>query len=112
MSHKSIISLLIFKNKTGKSFSINISETFLRWAVFSIAILLISIIGGIYFTYNKNIQHVAYNQLKKDYIKQQDILTVLNDKIDFFENDLSRLIEKEESLELLLGKAHIKKKKN
>ncbi len=104
------ISIVIFKRNSGKSFSLNISSRKLQFFISGLVLAFITLGVGIYLSYNTNIQQVAYNQLKKEHFKQTQELKVLTDELDFFQNNLNHLIEKEEELAQLLGKAVIKKK--
>ncbi len=110
MSQDNTISFVIFKNNSGKSYTLTIRQG--RLQLFSICLLvaLVALGIGIYLSYNTNIQQAAYNKLKKDYSQKTEAIKVLNEEIDFIKNDMVDLIEKEERLELLLGKATVKKK--
>ncbi|MBA95171.1 MAG: hypothetical protein CMP21_05400 [Rickettsiales bacterium] len=110
MSNDNTISFVIFKNNSGKSYTLTISQNKLKIASISLLAALIALGVGIYLSYNVNIQQAAYNKLKKDYSQKMESIKVLNEEIDFIKNDMIDLIEKEERLELLLGKARVKKK--
>ena len=109
MSNDNTISFVIFKNNSGKSYTLTISQNKLKIASISLLAALIALGVGIYLSYNVNIQQAAYNKLKKDYSQKMESIKVLNEEIDFIKNDMIDLIEKEERLELLLGKARVKK---
>tara|TARA_Y100001970_G_C14229147_1_gene857523 strand:+ start:54 stop:983 length:930 start_codon:yes stop_codon:yes gene_type:complete len=110
MSNDNTISFVIFKNNSGKSYTLTISQNKLKIASISLLAALIALGVGIYLSYNVNIQQAAYNKLKKDYSQKMESIKVLSEEIDFIKNDMIDLIEKEERLELLLGKARVKKK--
>ena len=101
---------MIFKSSSGKSHSINVNVKTLQLIVFGIVMAFATLGAGIYLSYNTNIQKVAYNQLKKEYSKQATELKQISDDLNYMQFNLNKLIEKEEELELILGKAIVKKK--
>ncbi|MBH37728.1 hypothetical protein CL658_01710 [bacterium] len=110
MSKEKTISVVIFKNNSGKSYTLTISQAKVQLISIGIIGTLIALGVGIYLSYNVNIQQAAYNKLKKDYSQKTEAIKVLNEEIDFIKSEIMDLIEKEERLELLLGKATVKKK--
>ena len=111
MEKQTNLTFVIFKSNSGKSRSITLSIKSLKIIIGSFVVLILLLFGGIYLSYNTNIQQVAYNQLKKENAKQAKDLKNLHEQFDLIKDDLVDLIEKEETLEGVLGKAKIKKKR-
>lgn len=110
MKKENTISFVIFKNNSGKSYTLTVNQSRFHFFGATVLVSLIALGVGIYLSYNVNVQQAAYNKLKKDYSKKTEAIKVLNEDIDFIKNELMDLIEKEERLELLLGEAKVKKK--
>ena len=102
---------MIFNNSSGKTRSLNISSVALKWwggGFFSLVVLLLL---GVYLSYGSEIKELSYNKLKQENQEYYRELKGLNSDYESIKETLSQLIEKEEQLELLLGKAIVKKKK-
>ncbi len=111
MKQSSSFTFVIFKNRSGKSYSITMSLKKLQIIIGSVFALIILLCVGIYMSYDTNIQQVAYTQLKKENTKQEADLKKLHEQLELIKDDLVDLIEKEEMLEGLLGKVRLKKKR-
>ena len=72
--------------------------------------LFVLLIIGVYLSYGSEIKELSYNNLKQENQKQYRDLREINNEYDYIRESLAALIEKEEQLELLLGRAIVKKK--
>tara|TARA_B100000427_G_scaffold90983_1_gene75125 strand:+ start:2299 stop:3228 length:930 start_codon:yes stop_codon:yes gene_type:complete len=110
MKKEDTVSFVIFKNNSGKSYTLTVSQVKLQFISFGFLGAIIALGIGIYLSYNVNIQQAAYTKLKKEFSQKTETIKLLNEEIDLIRSDMMDLIEKEERLELLLGKATVKKK--
>ena len=110
MKKEDTISFVIFKNNSGKSYTLTVSQVKLQFISLGFLSAIVALGIGIYLSYNVNIQQAAYTKLKKEFSQKTETIKLLNEEIDLIRSDMIDLIEKEERLELLLGKATVKKK--
>ncbi|MBI60114.1 hypothetical protein CL657_02735 [bacterium] len=110
MKKEDTVSFVIFKNNSGKSYTLTVSQVKLQFMSLGFLGAIIALGIGIYLSYNVNIQQAAYTKLKKEFSQKTETIKLLNEEIDLIRSDMMDLIEKEERLELLLGKATVKKK--
>jgi len=110
MSTESKLSFVIFKQKHGKSLSFSLSYFSLSLIVFSVVASIVALGTGIYYSFNANYRQSAYIALKQERNQQSDYIEELDEQFVQIKDQLTDLIEKEEQLELLLGKALVKKK--
>ncbi len=110
MKKEDTVSFVIFKNNSGKSYTLTVSQVKLQLISLGFLGAIIALGVGIYLSYNVNIQQAAYTNLKKEFSQKTETIKLLNEEIDLIRSDMMDLIEKEERLELLLGKATVKKK--
>ncbi len=109
------ISFMVFAKSSGKSLVFNITETRLKTIFISFITAIIILIVGIYLSYNTNLKEAAYKQLKKENKIQEKQLIDLSNQIMIVEDQMTKLIEREEELDVLLGDQRPKrryKKKN
>ncbi|RAP27393.1 hypothetical protein DID78_06140 [Candidatus Marinamargulisbacteria bacterium SCGC AG-343-D04] len=105
------ISFVIFKNNSGKSTSLTLQTRQIKLICAGILLTFLTLGIGIYLSYNTNIKQVAYSQLKKENRHYQEKIKNITETYEQMSTELSSLIEKEEELELLLGKVHVKRRK-
>ena len=109
------ISFMIFAKSSGKSITFNITETRLKTLFISFLLAIVLLIIGIYLSYNTNLKEAAYRQLKKENKAQEKQLIDISNQMMIVQDQMTKLIEREEELEVLLGDQRPKrysKKKN
>jgi len=111
MTHNHTVSIVIFRNASGKTISITVPIRRL-WGIAVALVAIVVVLGiGLYLSYSSNIQQVAYTQLQNENRKQARAIKELNSQFERLEDSLLELIEKEEELGLLLGEARVLRKK-
>ena len=111
MSKKNTISFLVFNDNSGKSSSFKLSVSSIFTISFTVLFALILLGVGVFFSFSEEIDQLSYNNLKQENENLSAKLSEISLNYENLEVTLLDLIEKEEQLELLLGKARIKKKK-
>jgi Tfp pilus assembly protein PilO len=111
MSKKNTISFLVFNDNSGKSrsFKLTINSIVSMFVVVILGLVLLGV--GVFFSFSEEIDQLSYNKLKQDNDELNSAIKVIDTNYESLEVTILDLIEKEEQLELLLGKATIKKKK-
>ncbi len=104
------ISFMIFAKSSGKSLVFNITESRLKTIFITFFAAIIILIIGIYLSYNTNLKEAAYKQLKKENKIQEKQLVNLSNQIMIVEDQMTKLIEREEELDGLLGDQRPKKR--
>lgn len=111
MSSKNTISFLVFNDNSGKSSSFKLSLTSIFTILFSVIFGLVLLGVGVFFSFSEEIDQLTYNNLKQENDNLEQKLNEISNNYENLEVTILDLIEKEEQLELLLGRATIKKKK-
>ncbi len=106
------LSFVIFQQKFGKSYSFSISYFALSLMAMSVVLSIIAVGVGVYFSFSANYMKSAYVTLQKESGQQENYIKRLDEQFVGVQDQLISLIETEERLEALLGKAHVKKKSN
>ncbi len=102
---------MVFSKSSGKNVKFNITQSRLRTLIISILLSFIILIFGIYISYNTNLKEAAYKQLKRENKMQEQQLINLSNQLMIVEDQMTKLIEREEELDSLLGEQGSKKLK-
>ena len=110
MGSKNTISFLVFNDNSGKSSSFKLSLTSIFTLCFGVLFGIILLGVGVFFSFSEEIDQLSYNNLKQEKDNLEQKLTEISSNYENLEVTILDLIEKEEQLELLLGRATIKKR--
>ena len=111
MKKNNSISLVIFKNSTGRSLKWTVKTSTIQYISLGIFVTLSLLGTSVYFSYNTNIQQATYKQLQRENSLKDEKIKKIDERLTTIQHQLSNIIEKEQSLELLLGEAKIQSKK-
>ena len=111
MSKKNTLSFLVFNDNSGRSrsFKLTINSIVSMFVLVFFGLVLLGV--GVFFSFSEEIDQLSYNNLKQENEELNIAIDVIGSNYENLEVTILDLIEKEEQLELLLGKATIKKKK-
>ena len=108
---KNYISFLVFSSKNPQNISFKLSHTTIFSILFAIVFGFSALGIGLILSYQSTYKQTAYKKLKETLHTQEIKWTETNQTLLTMKDQIRNLLESEDQLELILGKATLSKKK-